>query len=127
MRRTVVVLSSHRSENEEMSNLLASHDLVVESIYTIDHLESWLEKQDSLAVFIDTDSIALDNKTIRQLNRKFPSVNLLLFSAKRIHPDLKEAIGQYVYACISKPIDPEEVSYWLKCIQDDDPKTVKPD
>ena len=41
-------------------------------------------------------------------------------SFDKFHPELKDAICYHIYACLNKPIDPDELLYWLKCIQEDD-------
>jgi len=122
MKDSVVVINKNRKENEELCAILSDADYFPQPLFVYDDLESVLSAAEILAVFIDTDSISLENRTIRFLNTKFPQVSLLLTSVKKSHPDLKEAIGQYVYAVISKPFDPEEVIYWLKCILDDKPR-----
>ncbi|MBT3227264.1 MAG: hypothetical protein HN580_29760 [Deltaproteobacteria bacterium] len=124
MKRAVIVLSKNRDENAAMCSILKDTTYSPKSLFSYDDLEKSLKAEEFLAVFIDTDSIPLDNSSIRFLNKNFPNVSLLLTSVKKSHPDLEEAIGQYVYACISKPIDPEEVIYWLKCILDDKSKPI---
>jgi hypothetical protein len=41
-------------------------------------------------------------------------------SKNPFHPELKDAICYHIYACINRPIDPDELFYWLKSIDDDD-------
>jgi hypothetical protein len=33
---------------------------------------------------------------------------------------LRDSIRDHIYACLTKPIDPDELVYWLKCIREDD-------
>jgi DNA-binding NtrC family response regulator len=122
MKHSVIVINKNRKENEELCTILSDADYSPQPLFVFADLESVLATAEILAVFIDTDSISLENRSIRSLNTKFPQVSLLLTSIKKSHPDLKEAIGQYVYAVISRPFDPEEVIYWLKCILADKPE-----
>ena len=124
MKDSVVVLNKNRSENAELCAILADANYIPQPLFVYGDLELILSATEILAVFIDTDSISLENRSIRSLNTKFPQVSLLLTSVRKSHPELKEAIGQYVYAIISKPFDAEEVIYWLKCILADKPKPV---
>jgi hypothetical protein len=34
------------------------------------------------------------------------------------HPGLEEVIGSHLFACLVKPIDVEELSFWLKSISE---------
>ncbi len=119
MKRSVIVLNKNREENAELCDILKNVNYSLKPLFSYDELESPLKTEDVLALFIDMDTIPMENSSIRLLNKRFPHVSLLLTSVKKSHPDLEEAIGHYVYACISKPIDPDEVIYWLKCILDD--------
>jgi DNA-binding NarL/FixJ family response regulator len=62
----------------------------------------------------------VDNRAIRELASEFPAVHFLCMSKDSFHPELQDAISRHIYACLSKPVDPEELFYWLKCIQEDD-------
>jgi DNA-binding NtrC family response regulator len=47
---------------------------------------------------------------------KNPGVYFLCTSADRFHPDLQEALCYHIYACIKKPIDPDELIYLIQSI-----------
>ena len=65
------------------------------------------------------DTAPLDNRTVRDLTTKYPAVYFLCLSSKRFHPELKDAICYRIYACINKPMDPEELFFCLKSIYAD--------
>ena len=79
-------------------------------------LSSGLEPGDCMAVILDLDSLPLDNRTIRALTAAYPAVSFLCASRDHFHPDLQEAIGCHLFACLTKPIDADELDYFLKCI-----------
>jgi len=66
------------------------------------------------AVILDLDSLPVDNRLLRNLRRKDPSVRIIVLSSRRFHPELEEAMSTHIYACLSKPVDSEELIYWLK-------------
>lgn len=76
-----------------------------------------------MAVIMDLDSMAVDNRIVRHLTIRYPGVCFLATSRDRFHPDLKDAIGDHIYACLKKPIDEEELSYWLKTIAQEERDT----
>jgi len=73
--------------------------------------------QNWLAVILDIDSVPLDNRAIRKLSAQYPGVPLLCISRDRIHPELKDAISYHILACLNKPVDFDELIYWLRCIE----------
>ena len=48
------------------------------------------------------------------------SLQIIAISSKSFHPELEEAIRDYVYACLRQPVDPDELIYWIKSIQEND-------
>ena len=100
--------------------------LLAESGYQIDMVDSleglWSRLAQSpafLAVLLDVDSVQVENRTIRDLVLKHPGIPFLCTSRDRFHPELKDAICYHIFACINKPVDPDELLYWLRCIRDD--------
>ena len=83
-------------------------------------LEVYLGKKDCRVVLMDIDSVPVDNRTIRELTIKHPEAHFLCTSKDRFHPDLKDAICYHIYACLNKPIDLDELFYWLKSIFEED-------
>ena len=90
---------------------------------SIEDLLARSEIRESLALLIDVDSVTVDNRTIRDLKLKFPGIEFLCISGTRFHPDLQEAIAHHFYACLLKPVDPDELYYWLKSIYENELKT----
>lgn len=82
-------------------------------------LKSGLSSRACIAAILDLDSVPLDNRTVNVLASEFPEVRLLCASRDRFHPELKDAISHHIFACLTKPIDPDELHYFLKCIRDD--------
>ena len=74
-----------------------------------------------MAVFMDIDSVAVDNRVIRELASDFPATPFLCLSKECVHPELQDAIRNHIYACLSKPVDMDEIFYWLNAYR----KTIK--
>jgi len=67
-------------------------------------------------VLLDTDTVPVDNAFFRVLKKRYPHIHILLVSRLSYHPGLEEAMASHIYACLAKPLDPEELLYWLKSI-----------
>jgi len=67
-------------------------------------------------VILDLDSTAVQSQAIRALKKRHPHLHILGVSKLLLHPGLEELIGTHLYACLVKPLDEEELLFWLKSI-----------
>jgi DNA-binding NtrC family response regulator len=67
-------------------------------------------------VILDLDNPVVNNRVLRELKRNYSGLQIIGISGRPFHPELTEAMRSYIYACISKPVDPDELIYWLKSI-----------
>ncbi len=73
------------------------------------------------ALIVDIDELSMTNRVIREIATGFPRLPVLGISSQRFHPDLAESIRDCIYACLHRPLDPDELRYWLKSILKDGP------
>ena len=118
--KKIIVLDADQNSSGELSNILNSKNYPFTMVDDISSLKESFESDDYTAVILDIDSVPVDNRTIRDLALKFPGVRFLCTSKDRFHPELKDAICYHIYACLNKPVDPDELLYWIKCIYDED-------
>jgi DNA-binding NarL/FixJ family response regulator len=85
-------------------------------MHSLANLEKYMQRDTCNVVIVDIDTVSVDNRTIRNLRVKNPEVFLLCVSKDRFHPELHEALSSHIFACINKPIDQDELSYWLRSI-----------
>ncbi len=86
---------------------------------SVAELETRLQGAAFDAVIMDIDSLAVENRHLRRLSSAHPRTPILCISSKRLHPEIGESIRNHVFACLTKPVDREELGYWLKCIRTD--------
>jgi hypothetical protein len=79
-----------------------------------------------MAAILDIDSVPLENRTIRALTLSHTATCFLCASKKRLHPDLQDVISNHLFACLRKPVDPEELHYFLNCIRDSETESRGP-
>lgn len=103
-----------------ISHLLEEADFNTLAVISASELKKKLEDASLIAVIMDLDSMRVDNRGIKDLALQFPNIPFLCISKERFHPELKDSIRDHIYACLTKPIDPDELKYWLKCIRKDD-------
>jgi len=70
-------------------------------------------------VILDMDTLPVDNRFFRELKKTCPALSILVLSDKTFHPELQESISSHIHACLLKPVDPEELGFWLRSIHGD--------
>jgi len=120
MEKKIAILDAEQQSCDELRGILESQRFPTIAIHSLALLESHLRSGDILAVVVDIDSVPVDNRTIRELTLKYPGVRFLCTSKDRFHPELKDAICYHIYACLNKPVDPDELLYWIKSIYEEE-------
>ena len=69
---------------------------------------------------IDLDDLPVAKNFFRELKEIDPSLNIMGLSSRSFHPELEDAISKYIYACLRKPVDTDELLYLLKSIYKND-------
>ena len=118
--KKILILDADQNSIGELSNILKSKKYPFTITNALLSLEQYFESDEYIAAIIDIDSVPVDNRSIRNLALKYPGVCFLCTSKDRFHPELKDAICYHIYACINKPIDPDELLYWVKCIYEEE-------
>lgn len=85
-------------------------------LHSLADLERSIQGSGCRAVLLDLDTKSVDNRVIRKLKRENPEICIVGLSERQFHPELKEAISSHIYACLGKPLDQEELFYWLNSI-----------
>jgi DNA-binding NtrC family response regulator len=116
----ILLLDGNAQSSQELCKILKSQHYLIAVINSLPELEPRIEKDDHIAVIIDIDSVPVDNRSIRNLALKYPGVRFLCTSKDRFHPELKDAICYHIYACLNKPVDPDELLYWIKSIYEEE-------
>lgn len=112
-------MNADPEESAGIALLLRQVNLTAQFVVNPFELKTTMQGASFLAVIMDLDSVPLDNRSIRDLASQFPAIPLLCISKERFHPELKDSIRDHIYACLTKPIDSDELNYWLKSIQED--------
>ena len=120
MKKKIIILAANQNSSVELSEIINSKNYPLVQTQALSSLEDFLESDQYVAVVLDIDSVPVDNRTIRELALKYPGVRFLCTSKDRFHPELKDAICYHIYACLTKPVDPDELLYWIKSIYEEE-------
>jgi DNA-binding NtrC family response regulator len=116
LEKEIVVLDADKAQCGELCALLKSRHYHATQVDSILNLQNHLQEATCQVVMLDLDTVPVDNRIIRDLTIKYPEVCFLGLCKQRYNPELKEAICYHIYACINKPVDPDEIFYWLRSI-----------
>lgn len=114
----VTVIDADRKQGRECCALLWELGYPATLYGSLEEMEGRLAKDPPQAVLLDLDTVGADPQLLRGLKKKHPHLHFLGMSRLRYHPGLEEVIGALLYACLLKPLDQEELAFWLKSISD---------
>jgi len=120
MEKKIVLISKNKQEINTLKKNLERNQYRLLPTGELEKIGKLLTKNVCSCAILDLDSIQVDNRTIRKLTLQYPQVYFLCMSKDRFHPELKDAICYHIYACLTKPLDEDELLYWLKCIEDEE-------
>jgi DNA-binding NtrC family response regulator len=112
----VAVVDADEKQCGRVCAMLRQLDYHATPVHSLPDLQTHLEAHPDQVALLDMDSVAADNRFFRELKRKIPGIYVLALSGRSYHPGLEEAMGSHIYACLGKPLDPDEFLYWMKSI-----------
>jgi DNA-binding NtrC family response regulator len=116
MRRLVLVAGSNHEECRALCAALKRNNYPSVPLHSLSALSRKIREKACAAVILDLDNLCTDNHFIIELCRRNPDVCVIGISGRTFHPELEEAIGKYLSACIGKPVKTDELVYWLKSV-----------
>jgi len=122
MKKEVLVLDPDERQNRNLCQLLTDYDYTTIVMYSLVNMDQYIEENDCRALILNLDNVAVTNKVFRELKRKKPRLNIIALSKRQFHPELEEALREYISVCLAKPVDSDELVYWLKTIFENDHK-----
>jgi len=114
----VLVVAGDRRQGREIYSLLQELEYATILTHSLNDLEQELKKDPNVAVILDLDTVPVNNQFLRGLRKLHPQIDILGISELSYHPGLEEVIGSHLLACLVKPLDVEELCFWLKSISE---------
>ena len=124
MEKEVVVLDTDKKQCKSLCDLLTDHEYLSTAMSSYIKMDHYLDDSDCRAIILNLDNVLVTNKSLKQLKRKNPSVSIIAFSERQFHPELEEALREYISVCLAKPVDPDELTYWQKTIYENNEKPI---
>jgi DNA-binding NtrC family response regulator len=119
-RRTIlgqsIILFDPGTEQPELAKTVEATGFLVLECRSISDMERLIRKKNCGLVIVDLDNPLVNNRVLGGMKRQHPALQIIGVSSRPFHPELKEALMSYIYACISKPVDLDELNYLVKSI-----------
>lgn len=118
MKNEVLVLDANQTQSQIICNMIEAHSYKTASLNSLKDLNGYMEHSPCRAVVLNLDSITVTNKILKQLKAKNPLTSIIGISERQFHPELEESLREYISVCLTEPVDPDELIYWLKTVFD---------
>lgn len=113
MKHEVAVLVSLESRNQELISILDQGPYAPFVLNSMADVSRYMLSRNKGVLIVDLDTEHVSNAALRDLKKKHP-LTIIALSREHSHPGLEESLGHYIYACLKKPTDPDELLYMLK-------------
>jgi hypothetical protein len=116
MEREIAIVHPIEKDGRRLGEILARTQYRIKVFVNLEELQTYLQTGPCKAVIIDMDELPVDRQLFRSLKRLQPKLNILVLSSRTFHPEFEEAMTRHIYACLNKPVDPEEMIFLLRGI-----------
>lgn len=116
MESEIVIVHPNDRDGRRLGEILAQAQYRIKAFTNLDQLQTYLQTGPCRVVIIDLDDLPVDRQFFRNLKRLQPDLSILALSSRSFHPELEEAMSRHIFACLNKPVDPEELIFLLKGI-----------
>jgi len=110
--------------SDEIKSILDEGGYEIESCESIEEATQKLDRTWPNVLLIDLDGKEITNRQIRYFRRSHKGVQVVAFSSRTYHPELKESLREDVCACLAKPLNADEFVYWLNSITEANPNLM---
>jgi DNA-binding NtrC family response regulator len=114
--KEVIVLDADTTQSQNLVAFLNDNAYTATPMNSLANMDQYVAETVCRAVVLNLDNISVTNKMLRDLKRKNPSINIIAHSKRQFHPELEEALREYISVCLAEPVDTEELGYWLKSV-----------
>ena len=114
--RKIAVIDSDEKNRTRLCKLLEDYNFQSFPIKSLSETTQIFTSHQPGTIIIDIDELPVSDRFFKELKNKLPKVHILGISQRSYHPEMKESITSDFYACLKKPVDIEELEYFLASI-----------
>lgn len=110
----IVVVDADEVQCEELCAILEGEDFQTTALHSLAPLDGEIQAGAHRVVILDLDTLPINNRFFRNFKKKYPGICVIGLSSRPFHPELEEAMSKHIHACLGKPVDEEELVFWVK-------------
>jgi DNA-binding NtrC family response regulator len=114
MQKPIVITNADEEQCQELCAILEREHFSTTALHSRVSLEKENQRVEPQMAILDLDTLSVDNRLFKDLKRKNPALCIICLSSRPFHPELEEAMSKYIHACLSKPVDEEELVIWVR-------------
>jgi len=114
MEKDFFIITNDSSLGESLVGQLPKAIYRARTLTSLTAMTNGLPAASTCIAAIDIDTIEPGIQRIRALKKKYSNLVLLAFSRLKFHPDHKEVLSNHFFACLTKPVDVDEMLYLIK-------------
>ena len=126
MREPIVLVDGDEKQCHHLCAMLEREHFSTTALHSLVTLEKEMQEPGHRVVVLDFDTLPVDNRLFRILKKTRPEICIIGLSNRPFHPELEEAMSKHIHVCLAKPVDHEELIYWLKSICENDADSRDP-
>jgi DNA-binding NtrC family response regulator len=116
MMQTILVIDPDATHRNHFRRTLADMDMAVDFFDTTESLPPDFNIAAYPIVIVDLELTKLSKALCDAWRRSNRHIQLIGLSQRTFHPGLEEIIDHYLFACIKKPVDADELAFVLKSV-----------
>jgi DNA-binding NtrC family response regulator len=119
-RPVAAVVMAEEGDCLALCSFLQRQDYRAAPLHSLMTLEREIERGEVQVAILDFDSLPVNNRLFRDLKKINPGVRIIGLSSRPFHPDLEEAFSAHISVCLAKPVDWDELIYWLRSLGEEE-------
>lgn len=116
MKQPVIVFDADQTSCSGLCALLEADDFQAVPVESLLVLPAAIEAAGCNVLIMDLDNQSVNAQLFRDLKRLNPSLCIIILSTRRFHPELNEAFERDIAVGILKPVDPDELNFWMRSL-----------
>jgi DNA-binding NtrC family response regulator len=115
MKYEIAVLVSQKLLSQALRPILDQDPYVLYELGSMDDVARYMQGRDKGLLIVDLDTEQVNNAVLREVKKNHP-ITIIAISSEQFHPGLEEAFRHHLFACLTKPLDAEELLYMLRSV-----------
>ncbi|MFZ2447353.1 MAG: hypothetical protein WAW37_13425 [Syntrophobacteraceae bacterium] len=114
MPKRIAVVNGDNEERAQLCAALRMRGFHADGFSSLVEFER--DGRDFAVVIFDLASVLVTNQLLKDYSKAMPGLRMIAISGRTLHPELRESMATCLTACLTKPVDLNELVYLLNGI-----------